>query len=35
MCHSRRMLLEHGEERQQNENGTRINNLPFEMMPIR
>jgi hypothetical protein len=29
------MLFEHGQERQQDENGTRINDLPFEMVPIR
>jgi len=28
-------LLYHGQERKQDENGARINDLPFEMVPIR
>jgi hypothetical protein len=34
MHFSRRMLLEHGKERQQNKNGARINDLPLEVLPI-
>jgi len=35
VCSARRRLLKHGEQRQQNKNRARIDDLPLEMVPVR